>query len=122
MMMLKKNNFPETKEEGPLGVPIGKMQSLVMRESVEEAFALLDRWLSQGKGQQTQQERVMREAMEKVNESAMVLLKKGRQEVCLEVLRRCEIVTQPCEWGFFPELRALIFNNLGCYYKRVDNP
>ena len=118
--MLKKNQLPE-KEEPLLEVPLAKMHGLVMRENVEEAFVLLERALASCRQSQPRQERVVRDSMERLNEAAMLLLKKGRHDVCLEVLRRCEVVTQPCEWGFFPDLRALIFNNLGCYYKRVDN-
>jgi hypothetical protein len=66
-------------------------------------------------------ERVMNELIEKINDSVNLLLKREQYELCIKILKKCEIITQPYYYGIFPSLRALIYNNFGCYYKRITH-
>ena len=38
----------------------------------------------------------------------------------LKILVKCENLTFPGKFGCFPVLRALIYNNFGCFFRRND--
>ena len=61
---------------------LAKLVALLNRDNIDEAFLLIHRCLSgkydsKKETQGSREERVMREVMEKTNECAMVMLKKG---------------------------------------------
>lgn len=43
-------------------------------------------------------------------------------EKCFAILEICEVLTVPNLYGIFTSLRALTFNNFGCYYRRKNDP
>jgi tetratricopeptide (TPR) repeat protein len=51
---------------------------------------------------------------------AIGFLNISKKEQCFSLLTRCERILADGLFGDFPELKTLIFNHLGCYYRRIE--
>lgn len=59
--------------------------------------------------------------IKELNIFAIKLLNEGKENLCFEILVKCDQWTQPGLWGSFPWLRIFIFNHFGCYFRRINN-
>lgn len=52
---------------------------------------------------------------------AIGFLNNSKKELCFSLLIRCEKLLTEGIYGNFPQMKSLIFNHLGCYYRRIGN-
>lgn len=51
---------------------------------------------------------------------AINFLNNSKKDVCFSLLTRCEKILLEGLYGDFPEIKTLIFNHLGCYFRRIE--
>jgi hypothetical protein len=61
----------------------------------------------------------MENTIQFLNEVALRLLQTDKVKESFRILEKCAGWTHPEKYGLYPALRALTFNHLGCYFRRV---
>ncbi|EAR88819.1 tetratricopeptide repeat protein (macronuclear) [Tetrahymena thermophila SB210] len=59
--------------------------------------------------------------VKKLNFISIDYLNQGDISSSLKILTKCEQWTQPSDFGFFPDMRALTLNHIGCTHRRQNN-
>lgn len=62
------------------------------------------------------------ELFKKIASIAINFLNTSKRETCFSLLARLDRTLTEGLYGSFPELQTLVFNHLGCYYRRIDKP
>lgn len=60
------------------------------------------------------------EIFRKIAVIAIGFLNSSQKDQCFSLLNRCEKILEDGQFGHFPELNTLIYNHLGCYYRRIE--
>ena len=50
---------------------------------------------------------------------AINFLNTSKKDLCFSLLTRCEKTLNEGLFGNFPQLKCLVFNHMGCYYRRI---
>ena len=59
------------------------------------------------------------EIIESLNKTAMKFVQQMDTETAIKILTKCEEILKSGEFGVFPILRNLTYNNFGCLYRRL---
>ena len=88
-----KKSFREEK----ISQNIQQINILIQNERIEEAFGFIDFLLNENvKRSNVDFDQIINDLVEKINETAIVLLKKKMYDQSYKVLKKCENLTQPC--------------------------